>query len=117
MSAQLSPVPGQTEGGRKAFLEWTSRNLFSYFSLTSGGNVNYHKNVHHPILTLPDGIGETQAVFKANQYDFLLIEYPGMFSSRGKEGLFWKVREEGTTLRDYPQEYLVVIGDEKSLLL
>ena len=83
MSAQVYPVPGQTEGGKKAFLEWTSRYLFSYLSLTCGSNVNYYKNVHHPILTLSDGIDKTQAVFKANQYAFLSIEYPGMFSSRG----------------------------------
>ena len=49
-------------------MEWTSINLFSKLSLTYGGNVNYYKNVHHPIPTPPDGIGNTQAVFKTNRY-------------------------------------------------
>ena len=40
MSAQVYSVPGQTEGRRKAFLEWV------------GGNVNYYKSVYHPIPTL-----------------------------------------------------------------
>ena len=28
------------------------------------GNVNYYKSVHHPIPTLPVGIGNTLAIFK-----------------------------------------------------
>ena len=42
MSAQVYSVPGQTEGRRKAFLEWV------------GGNVNYYKSVYHPIPTSRD---------------------------------------------------------------
>ena len=57
MSPQVNFVPGQTDGRRKAFLEWTSINLSSKLSLRSGGYVNYYKSVHHPISTLPDGIG------------------------------------------------------------
>ena len=41
MSAQVYYVPGQNEGGRKVFLEWTSIDLCSKLSLTCGGNVNY----------------------------------------------------------------------------
>ena len=67
MSAFVYFVPGQTEGRRKVFLEWTSIDLSSKLSLTSGGNVNYYKSVHHPIPTLPVGIGNTLAVFKTNQ--------------------------------------------------
>ena len=33
MSAQVYSVPGQTEGKRKAFLEWTSIDLSSKLSL------------------------------------------------------------------------------------
>ena len=63
MSAQVYSVPGQTEGRKKAVLEWTSIDL----SLTCGDNVNYYKSVHHPISTLPVEIGNTLAIFKTNQ--------------------------------------------------
>ena len=59
-------VPGQTEG-RSAFLEWAIIDLSSKLSLTYGSNVNYYKIVHHPIRTLPVGIGNTLAIFKTNQ--------------------------------------------------
>ena len=67
MSVQVYSVPGQTEGRRKAFLEWTSIDLSSKLSLTCGGNVNYYKNVHHPFPTLPVGKGNILAIFKTNQ--------------------------------------------------
>ena len=43
MSAQVYSVPGQTEGRRKVFLEWTSVDLSFKLSLSCGGNVNYYK--------------------------------------------------------------------------
>ena len=56
--AQVYSVPGQTEGRREAFLEWTSKYLsFKPLSLTCEGNVNYCKNVHH--------LGETEGERKA----------------------------------------------------
>ena len=68
MSAQVYSVPGQTEGRRKAFLEWTSKDLSSKLSPKCGvGNVNYYKSVRHSILILPVGIGNTVVIFKANQ--------------------------------------------------
>ena len=51
MSAQVYSVPGQTEGRRKAFLEWKSIGLSCKLSFTCGGNINYYKSVHHPITT------------------------------------------------------------------
>ena len=54
MRAQVYSVPGQTEGRSKTFLERKSRDLqlISHeLSLTCGGNVNYYKSVHQPILT------------------------------------------------------------------
>ena len=51
MSAQVYSVPGQTEGRRKAFLEWKSIDLSYELSLTCGDNVRYHKSVHDPIPT------------------------------------------------------------------
>ena len=66
MSAQVYSVPGQTEGRRKVFLEWTSIYLSSKLSLTCGGNVNYYKSVHHPVPPLPGGIENTLVIFKTN---------------------------------------------------
>ena len=63
MNAQVYSIPGQTERRRKAFLEWKSIDLSYELFLIYGGNVNYYKSVHHPILTL------------------LSIEYLGIFSS------------------------------------
>ena len=37
----------------KAFLKCKSIDLSSKLSVTYGGNINYYKNVHHPIPTLP----------------------------------------------------------------
>ena len=67
MSAQVFSVLGQTEGRRKAFLEWTSIDLSSKPALTCEGNVSYYKRVNHTIPTRPVGIGDTQAIFKTNQ--------------------------------------------------
>ena len=49
MSVQVYSVPGQTEGKRKAILEWKSADLSYELSLTYGSNVNYYISVHHPI--------------------------------------------------------------------
>ena len=67
MSAQVYSVNGQSEGRRKAFLEKTSIDVSSKLSLKCGGNVNYYKTVHHPIPTLPLGIGNTLAILRTNQ--------------------------------------------------
>ena len=64
MSAQVYSVFSQTEGRRKTFLEWTSRDLSSKLSLTCVDNVNYYKSIHHPSPTLPVGVGNT--IFKTN---------------------------------------------------
>ena len=64
MNAQVYSVPGQTKGKSNAFLEWTSVDLSSELSPTCEGNVNYYKNVHHPIPT------------RGNR------EYPGNFQNK-----------------------------------
>ena len=52
MSTQVHSAPGQTEGRKKAFLEWKSTDVSYEIYLTScGSNVNYYKSVPHPILT------------------------------------------------------------------
>ena len=63
MSAQLYSMPGQTEGRRKAFLEWANIDLSSKLSRTCSGNVNYYKSVHHPITTLPVVKGNALTIF------------------------------------------------------
>ena len=56
MSDQVCSVSGQTEGRRKAFLDWASIDLSPKLPLACGGNVSYYKSVHRPIPTLPVGI-------------------------------------------------------------
>ena len=94
MSAQVYSVPGQTEGRRKAFLEWKSIDLSYELYLTCGGNVNYCKSVHHPIPTR-----ENREHPISKEISKLSIECPGIFfswsNSRGEEGLFWRVQEGG----------------------
>ena len=58
-------MPSEVRG--KAFLKWKSIDLSSKLPLTYGGNVNYYKSVHHPILILPVGTGNTLGIFKTNQ--------------------------------------------------
>ena len=48
MSAQLYSAPSQTEGRRKALLEWKGIDLSLKLSLTCS---YYYKSVHHPITT------------------------------------------------------------------
>ena len=62
MCARVYSVSAQTEGRRKALLEWASIDLSSELSLTCGGSVNYYKRDNHPIPSLPVGIGNTLAI-------------------------------------------------------
>ena len=48
VSSSFKRVPSEVR--TKAFLKWASIDLSSKLSLTYGGNVNYYKSVHHPIL-------------------------------------------------------------------
>ena len=50
-----------------AKLNGEGRPFLHVTSLTCEGNVNYYKRVHHPIPTLPVGIGNTLEIFKINQ--------------------------------------------------
>ena len=51
----------------------------SKLSLTDGGNVSHQKSVHSPLSTLPVGIGDTLATFKANQLAIFTNEGPNYF--------------------------------------
>ena len=56
------------------YLEWTGIDLSSKLSLTCGGNVNFYKSVHHPVPTLPVGIGNALAIFKTKKYILFLAK-------------------------------------------
>ena len=96
MSAQVKLEGRPFWSGQEAKIYSTN-----YLLSTYGGNVNYSKSVHHPILTLPLGTGSTMSIFKINQLTLLSIEFPDIFSSwpnwNGKERPFL----EGCKKRDH----------------
>ena len=70
----------KTQGRKKTYLDEENMYLFSKLSLSYGGNVSHYKSVHHPLSTLSVVIGNTLAVFKANQFGLFPNECPGIFS-------------------------------------
>ena len=114
MSARANSVPGDTEGRRKTFLEWTSINLSSKLSLTCRGNINYNKSVHYPILALKSHF-QNKSVSSLFNW---MCKYV-FFSAKVKEEErpFLEGARRGATLWDYPQEHLVAIRNEESLLV
>ena len=115
MSAQVYSVPGQTEGRRKAFLEWKSIDLSYELSLTCGVNVNYYKSVHHPIPTRENrkhpGNFQNKSVNSAFNWVCRYILFLAKLKGRGRP--FLEGPRRGVTLWDYTQEHLVVIKYEK----
>ena len=115
MSAQVYCLPGQTEGGRKAFLGWKSTNLWSKLSLTCGGNVNCYKSVHHPIPTCGNrehpGNFQNKSVGSPFNWVSSYILFSAKLKRRGRP--FLKDARWRATLWGYHQEHLVVIGNEK----
>ena len=97
MSAQVYSVPGQTEGRKKAFLEWV------------GGNVDYYKVFI--ILFLLEEIGNKLAIFKRNQRALISIKCPNW---RGEEDLFWGVQEEGPHYEITPKSTFVIRNEKVS---
>ena len=115
MSAQVYSVPGQTEGRRKALLEWKSIDLSYELSLTCGGNVNYYKSVHHPIPTRenrehPDNF-QNKSVSSAFNWVSRYILFLAKLKGRG--GPFLEGARKVATLWEYSQEHLAVMRDEK----
>ena len=115
MSAQVYSVPGQTEGRRKALLEWKSIDLSYELSLTCGGNVNYYKSVHHPIPTRENReyLGNFQNKSVSSAFNWVSRYILFLVKLKGRGRPFLKGARRGTTLWYYPQQYLVVIRDEK----
>ena len=79
------------------------------------GNIKYYKIVHHPIPTGGNrehpGNFQNKSVSSAfswvPRYIFFLVELKRIWRP------FLESEKRGATLQDYPQEHLVVIGDEK----
>ena len=119
MSAQVHSVPGQTEGKRKVFFEWKSIDISFEWSLTSGVNVNYYKSVHRPIPTGENrehpGNFQNKSVSSAFNWVSRYILFLAKLKGKGRPFLEDPLR--GATLWYYPQEYLVVIRDEKVSLV
>ena len=105
MIAQVYFVPGQTEGRRKAFLQWKS--LSYELSLTCGGNFNYYISVHHPIPTRENREHPDNFQNKSVSSAFCWLPRYILFLTKPK-----RARREAT-LKDYPQEQLVVKRGEK----
>ena len=73
MNIQVYFIPCQTEGRRRAFLEWKSIYLSFKLSLTCCSNDSCYKSVHDPISTLLVGKGNTLAILKqVNKLSFQL---------------------------------------------
>ena len=115
MSVQVYSVPGQTEGRRKAFLEWKNIDLYYKLSLTYGGNVNYYKSAHKPLPTCGNRVHPDNFQNKSITPPFSWVAKCILFlvKLKGRGRLFSKGARTGITLWDYPQESLVVIRDEK----
>ena len=113
MNTLVYSVPGQTEGRRKAFLEWKSIDLSSKLSLTCGGNVNYYKSVYHPFPTRGkrEHPGNFQNKSVSSLYNWFYILFLAKLKGRGRPYMEGARREP--TFWDYPQEHLIVLRDEK----
>ena len=77
---------------------------FFKLCVTCGGTVNYYKSVYHFIPTLPVGKSKTLST-ECDVYLFLA-------KLKGRKKLFLEGERRGTTLRDCPQELLVIERDE-----
>ena len=70
MSAKYILFLAKLKGEGRPFLEGASIYLSSKLSLSCGDNVKHCKSVHHPLSTLPVGIGNTLAAFIINKLFF-----------------------------------------------
>ena len=84
-------------------------------SLGEEGNVSYYKSAHHPIPTQgnrehPGNFQNKSVSFPFNWASRYILFLPKL---KGRGRLFLRGARRGTALWYYPQEYLVVIRDEK----
>ena len=88
MSAQVYSIPDLADGRRKDFLEWKSIGLSYKPSLTCGVNVNYYKNVHHPIPSLENsGNFQNKSVSPTISWVSRYIFFLAKLKGRGRP--FW----------------------------
>ena len=115
MRAQVYSVLGQTEGRRKAFLEWKSIDLPYKLFFTCGGNINYCKSVQHPIPTPGNSkhLGNFQNKSVSSPFSWVSQYVLFLTKLKGRGRPFLKHARRRATLWDYPQEQLLVIRDEK----
>ena len=76
----------------RPFLKLASIDLFSKLPLTYRGYVNDYESVHHPLSTLPVGIGNTKIVVKkiSNLLFQISVQVYSLLdqTERGEEDLF-----------------------------
>ena len=91
MSARVYSIPGQTEGRRKVYLEWTSTDLSSKLSLTT--HVGLKSTIIKVFIILFPGNFQNKSVSspfsRVSRYVLFLVKAKG----RGRS--FRRVREEG----------------------
>ena len=89
--------------------------LSSKLSLTCGDNVNYYKSIHHPIPTRGnrEHLGSFQNKSVSSSFNWVSSYILFLAKLKGRGRPFLEGARRGVTLWDYPQEYLVVIRDEK----
>ena len=80
-----------------------------------GKNVNCYKSVHHPIPTPGnrEHFGSFQNKSVSSRFNWVSSYILFLPKQKGRERPFLRCARRGTALWDYPQEYLVVIRDEK----
>ena len=117
MSVQVYSVPGQTEGRRKAFLEWKSIDVFCELSVTCGGNANHYKSIHHPIPFRGnrENPGNFQNKLVNSPFNWVPSYMLSLAKLKGRGRPFFKGarRGGGAHCKITPQEHLVVIRNEK----
>ena len=87
----------------RPFLKLASIDLFSKLPLTYRGYVNDYESVHHPLSTLPVGIGNTKTVVKKISNLLFQIYILFLTKLKGERKAFFEGCKKGTTLWDYPQ--------------
>ena len=80
------------------------------FYIGGGSNINYYKSVHHPTPTWGNRKHPGNFQNKSVNSPWRISKWPKL---KGKGRPFLRCARWGTALWDYPQEYLVVIRDEK----
>ena len=89
--------------------------VLSYkLSLGGGDNISYYKSVHHPIATRGNRKHPGNFYKKVSKLSFQLsVQVYSLLAQTEGEREVFRAARRGTVIWNYPQEYLVVIRDEK----